>query len=98
MARSRRLRRVRERVRGHVRRVRSAVSDHKKAVLGVLLLMLFVSMFSLVLTQYIMSFINELGFEHVAVDSLFLMAALLFAIELRDDFAAAARRALSRRR
>ena len=79
MARSRRLRRVRARVRG----VRSAVGEHKKAVLGVLLVMLFVSMASLALTQYIMSYIEVLGFERIAVASLVVTALLLFAVEYR---------------
>jgi len=83
MARSRRLGRVRERVRVRVRRVRSAVGEHKKAVLGVLLVMLFVSLFSLTMTQYIMSSIATLGFERMAIFSLVTIGLLLIAVESR---------------
>lgn len=91
MARSRRL-----------RRVRAAIGEHKRAILGVTLLMLILSASSLMVTQYIMFYINSLGFERIAVASLFVMALLLFAIELRHDFDVAAKRVLrgksSRRR
>ncbi|MCX6820452.1 MAG: hypothetical protein NT016_00655 [Candidatus Aenigmarchaeota archaeon] len=76
MARSRRLRRVRV-------RVRSAVGEHKRAMLGVLLVMLFVSMTSLTLTQYIMSSIATLGFERIAIASLVIIGLLLIAVESR---------------
>lgn len=87
MARSRRL-----------RRVRAAIGEHKRAILGVTLLMLILSASSLMVTQYIMFYINSLGFERIAVASLFVMALLLFAIELRHDFEVAAKRVLRGRK
>jgi hypothetical protein len=87
MARSRRL-----------RRVRAAIGEHKRAILGVTLLMLILSASSLMVTQYIMFYINILGFERIAVASLFVMALLLFAIELRHDFEVAAKRVLRGRK
>lgn len=76
------------------RRVRAALSEHKRALLGVILLMFVASASSMAVTQYIVFYINELGFERIAVAALAIIAALLFAIELRRDFAAAAKRAL----
>lgn len=87
MARSKRL-----------RRVRAAIGDHKRAILGVTLLLLIASASSLIVTKYIMFYIESLGFERIAVAALFIIALLLFAIELRHDFTVAARRVLHRRK
>lgn len=81
---------------GRIRRVRAGIGEHKKAVLGVLLLMLAVSLLSMLATQYIMSYIKTLGFELIAVVSLFAIAILLFAVESRMHARAAVARVRSR--
>ena len=68
---------------GRLKRIRARISEHKRAVLGVLLLMIFVSMSSLLLTQYMLFYLNTLGFERIAVAALVLIAVLLFALESR---------------
>jgi len=68
---------------GRLKRIRARISEHKRAVLGVLLLMMFVSASSLLVTQYMLFYLNTLGFERMAVAALVLIAVLLFALESR---------------
>lgn len=81
---------------GRLKRIRAAVGEHKRAVLGVLLLMIIVSASSLLATQYIMFYFNTLGFERIAVASLVVIAVLLFAVESRMRAAGAVSRIRSR--
>ena len=66
-----------------LKRIRAAVGEHKRAILGVLLLMIIVSASSLLATQYLMFYMSTLGFERIAVAALVLIAVLLFAVESR---------------
>ena len=68
---------------GRLRRIRARVSEHKKAVLGVTLLMIIVSASSLLVTQWLMFYINALGFETIAMVSLVVIAMLVIAVESR---------------
>ena len=68
---------------GRLKRIRARISEHKRAVLGVLLLMIFVSASSLLVTQYMLFYLSTLGFERIAVASLVVIAVLLFAVESR---------------
>jgi len=82
--------------RGRLKRIRARISEHKRAVLGVLLLMIIVSASSLLVTQYVLFYLNTLGFERIAVAALVLIAVLLFGVESRMRAAAAVSRIRSR--
>jgi len=77
---------------GRLKRIRARISEHKRAVLGVLLLMMFVSASSLLVTQYMLFYLSTLGFERIAVAALVLIAVLLFAVESRMRAAGAVSR------
>jgi len=81
---------------GRLKRIRARISEHKRAVLGVLLLMMFVSASSLLLTQYMLFYLNTLGFERIAFAALVLIAVLLFGVESRMRAAGAVSRIRSR--